>query len=154
MALSLEDLNTLGIDTSRPLRTEPSPEEVSTAKQVPSWQRLVPGSVLAKALYETVSGRRVTIIDSPPGSGKTTLLVQAALWIAANTDLTITIAAPTRAAATSVAERLADAEEDASVVLALNGVERASTTAIHTRSEEHTSELQSRGHLVCRLLLE
>src|SRR5207253_4051496 len=25
---------------------------------------------------------------------------------------------------------------------------------IPTRSEEHTSELQSRGHLVCRLLLE
>src|SRR5439155_2443986 len=25
---------------------------------------------------------------------------------------------------------------------------------VHTRSEEHTSELQSRGHLVCRLLLE
>src|SRR5690625_6993156 len=28
------------------------------------------------------------------------------------------------------------------------------STAIATRSEEHTSELQSRGHLVCRLLLE
>src|SRR5690625_6251017 len=26
-------------------------------------------------------------------------------------------------------------------------------TIDHTRSEEHTSELQSRGHLVCRLLL-
>src|SRR5690625_6482077 len=26
--------------------------------------------------------------------------------------------------------------------------------ARHRRSEEHTSELQSRGHLVCRLLLE
>src|SRR6266508_5265510 len=26
--------------------------------------------------------------------------------------------------------------------------------AAHGRSEEHTSELQSRGHLVCRLLLE
>src|SRR5439155_17583264 len=25
---------------------------------------------------------------------------------------------------------------------------------IYSRSEEHTSELQSRGHLVCRLLLE
>src|SRR5690625_5692646 len=25
---------------------------------------------------------------------------------------------------------------------------------LETRSEEHTSELQSRGHLVCRLLLE
>src|SRR5690625_6372036 len=30
----------------------------------------------------------------------------------------------------------------------------ASTTKIKVRSEEHTSELQSRGHLVCRLLLE
>src|SRR5437870_6574403 len=27
-------------------------------------------------------------------------------------------------------------------------------TALAARSEEHTSELQSRGHLVCRLLLE
>src|SRR5439155_19042717 len=27
-------------------------------------------------------------------------------------------------------------------------------TPSSTRSEEHTSELQSRGHLVCRLLLE
>src|SRR5690625_6128355 len=25
---------------------------------------------------------------------------------------------------------------------------------LHSRSEEHTSELQSRGHLVCRLLLD
>src|SRR5690625_6639475 len=28
------------------------------------------------------------------------------------------------------------------------------TLAVAMRSEEHTSELQSRGHLVCRLLLE
>src|SRR5437870_8053223 len=31
---------------------------------------------------------------------------------------------------------------------------RASVGFLSTRSEEHTSELQSRGHLVCRLLLE
>src|SRR5207253_6596214 len=30
----------------------------------------------------------------------------------------------------------------------------ASSASASTRSEEHTSELQSRGHLVCRLLLE
>src|SRR5437660_8674229 len=30
----------------------------------------------------------------------------------------------------------------------------SSTPSRRTRSEEHTSELQSRGHLVCRLLLE
>src|SRR5207253_9195882 len=32
--------------------------------------------------------------------------------------------------------------------------ENVSTRAVLERSEEHTSELQSRGHLVCRLLLE
>ncbi|GAA1491455.1 AAA domain-containing protein [Brachybacterium sacelli] len=132
MALSAADLNTLGIDTSKAPRVEPSPEEVTSARQVPAWQTLVPGSVLSQALYETVSGRRVTIIDSPPGSGKTTLLVNAALWLGANTDLTVTVAAPTRAAATSVAERLADVHEQASVVLALNGVDKASSSAIHT----------------------
>src|SRR3712207_7047844 len=31
---------------------------------------------------------------------------------------------------------------------------RLSESADHTRSEEHTSELQSRQYLVCRLLLE
>src|SRR5690625_5737225 len=32
--------------------------------------------------------------------------------------------------------------------------ERSERHPSATRSEEHTSELQSRGHLVCRLLLE
>src|SRR6266702_8985618 len=31
---------------------------------------------------------------------------------------------------------------------------KRSTSGWEARSEEHTSELQSRGHLVCRLLLE
>src|SRR5439155_6091791 len=31
---------------------------------------------------------------------------------------------------------------------------KESTSLLRARSEEHTSELQSRGHLVCRLLLE
>src|SRR5215208_1082183 len=38
------------------------------------------------------------------------------------------------------------------VILALGG--DGTTLAALRRSEEHTSELQSRGHLVCRLLLE
>src|SRR5690625_5387143 len=41
--------------------------------------------------------------------------------------------------------------------LLLNGLYNvgvAMAKVIHSRSEEHTSELQSRGHLVCRLLLE
>src|SRR5690625_5723019 len=35
-----------------------------------------------------------------------------------------------------------------------DAAENASAPADIDRSEEHTSELQSRGHLVCRLLLE
>src|SRR5215510_710905 len=34
------------------------------------------------------------------------------------------------------------------------GLREAGISRVKTRSEEHTSELQSRGHLVCRLLLE
>src|SRR5439155_16845461 len=41
---------------------------------------------------------------------------------------------------------------------AISSCSRASTFSLNAsrrkRSEEHTSELQSRGHLVCRLLLE
>src|SRR5690625_1045613 len=36
----------------------------------------------------------------------------------------------------------------------LAGSRAGATSSRHLRSEEHTSELQSRGHLVCRLLLE
>src|SRR5437870_8031608 len=35
-----------------------------------------------------------------------------------------------------------------------NGNGANAAARVHLRSEEHTSELQSRGHLVCRLLLE
>src|SRR5690625_3255973 len=37
---------------------------------------------------------------------------------------------------------------------AFSDVHLAATSIANKRSEEHTSELQSRGHLVCRLLLE
>src|SRR5690625_6539863 len=37
---------------------------------------------------------------------------------------------------------------------AMTGTPGSSTPPWRRRSEEHTSELQSRGHLVCRLLLE
>src|SRR2546429_1185919 len=40
------------------------------------------------------------------------------------------------------------------VIMLLVGLFAAGMPVIHMRSEEHTSELQSRLHLVCRLLLE
>src|SRR5207253_8499142 len=43
---------------------------------------------------------------------------------------------------------------DAIIVAATSGGGEIGSRAPAVRSEEHTSELQSRGHLVCRLLLE
>src|SRR5690625_7098308 len=56
----------------------------------------------------------------------------------------IEAAAPATAAMVKKRRR----EEVACIIMAIAAVAGAA------RSEEHTSELQSRGHLVCRLLLE
>src|SRR5690625_5846948 len=50
------------------------------------------------------------------------------------------------------ADATASVNPDVSVFV--DDVETAHAAALAARSEEHTSELQSRGHLVCRLLLE
>src|SRR5690625_6350126 len=44
--------------------------------------------------------------------------------------------------------------EDAGATIVETAKEAWNNQLIMKRSEEHTSELQSRGHLVCRLLLE
>src|SRR5437870_5924243 len=50
---------------------------------------------------------------------------------------------------------VAVSQNGAATKLYLNqGAKRGLRVVLHGRSEEHTSELQSRGHLVCRLLLE
>src|SRR5690625_1436762 len=40
------------------------------------------------------------------------------------------------------------------LLASVNSLANGNIKSFHVRSEEHTSELQSRGHLVCRLLLE
>src|SRR5690625_2537104 len=49
---------------------------------------------------------------------------------------------------------LTDRDDVPDIVHALAVVQLAQLGHVQQRSEEHTSELQSRGHLVCRLLLE
>src|SRR5437870_7337502 len=52
-------------------------------------------------------------------------------------------------------QRSGDRHHQYSVTERLSGYARYSQLDVsERRSEEHTSELQSRGHLVCRLLLE
>src|SRR5690625_5893870 len=54
-----------------------------------------------------------------------------------------------------VTDDLADLDQGVDFVdPATSNFERGAASRAFARSEEHTSELQSRGHLVCRLLLE
>src|SRR2546429_6496659 len=53
-----------------------------------------------------------------------------------------------------IAHGLVDFVDDRSVQLRFGDIDSAKNDAQGQRSEEHTSELQSRLHLVCRLLLE
>lgn len=114
--------NTVGINqkTVRSVATETGSSPV----------QLVPGTTLARALYETMTGRRVTLIDSAPGAGKSTLIVDLARWVGAHMDLRLTIATPTRSAAITIAEKIADADDRVSIVLALSGYENPTRRSI------------------------
>src|SRR6266487_6704391 len=63
---------------------------------------------------------------------------------------------PTRAASSATCSRRSAASPSACATRARNAAISASRSAssFRSRSEEHTSELQSPVHLVCRLLLE
>src|SRR3712207_7199712 len=62
-------------------------------------------------------------------------------------------AAPVNAWGAIYARHLASHGQGAGTMIALSGIDMALWDA-RGRSEEHTSELQSRQYLVCRLLLE
>src|SRR5690625_5837170 len=55
---------------------------------------------------------------------------------------------------TASAPRVASSVGTRPILRVRIGATNTEVIASATRSEEHTSELQSRGHLVCRLLLE
>src|SRR5258708_26620645 len=59
-----------------------------------------------------------------------------------------------RSPAVRVDDSLADVEAEAQATLVLTCSSRLEESIEQLRSEEHTSELQSPDHLVCRLLLE
>src|SRR2546422_8286297 len=61
---------------------------------------------------------------------------------------------PPRGAVEYVRPRLGHGVDQAAREASLPDVERGDEHLVLPRSEEHTSELQSRLHLVCRLLLE
>jgi hypothetical protein len=88
----------------------PHPETAETASHAePEAVALVPGSPLARVLYEVWSGRPIVSVDSPPGAGKTTLVTDAVAHLARRSDIHVVVAAPTRRGAIDLAERLGSA---------------------------------------------
>src|SRR3989442_8340814 len=97
------------------------------------------------AVYEALASRRQPIerihIARETHSGKVKELL----------DLARERGVPVRKEERSILDRMAQGEVHQGVV-AISG--EVSYADFEVRSEEHTSELQSRPHLVCRLLLE
>src|SRR2546429_4431660 len=93
-----------------------------------------------------------TLFPSPPLFRSTLVtLERSAGTLAPVTFSTKTLTLARRAPS---AERLDRAKKMAAATPGKEGVDPADWTFAKERSEEHTSELQSRLHLVCRLLLE
>ncbi|WP_460702930.1 AAA family ATPase [Myceligenerans halotolerans] len=97
LGASLDDLG-LGFP-ARATPAEPTPSEPDPAA-------LVPGSPLARVLFEVWSGRPIVVVDSPPGAGKTTLVTDVVAQLSRRADMNVVVATPTRRAAIDLAERL------------------------------------------------
>src|SRR5690625_5705615 len=96
-------------------------------------------------LEESVS-KGETVIDATCGNGNDTVFLSKTVG-----DEGRVLAFDIQRQAIQNTRQLVD-ENNAQNVSLIN--DSHAHTAKYLRSEEHTSELQSRGHLVCRLLLE
>src|SRR5690625_6043335 len=92
------------------------------------------------AIHSAAGGQRTLLVDADPYGGR----VAPALGLL---DEASGLIAATRAAGRGALSPEGLLEQAV-------GISATLRVLVGIRSEEHTSELQSRGHLVCRLLLE
>lgn len=98
IGVSLDDLGIALPQAEKP--DAPSAPESDTAGAH------VPGSPMARVLYEIWLGRPIVSVDSPPGAGKTTLVTDVVEHLARRSGMQVVVATPTRRGALDLAERL------------------------------------------------
>src|SRR5690625_6907987 len=111
---------------------------------------MVPG--IARAVAPAATGTWQPHCGRAPGMMSTTNALKGAHMITA-----IVMIDTEADVIPEVAEKIANIEGISEVYSVTGGVDLVAIARVdrhEERSEEHTSELQSRGHLVCRLLLE
>src|SRR5690625_3948187 len=101
-----------------------------------------------------MDGRRRGGIGSSPPSSRAAALGRDAQSFGSLSPSAQLVGSVAAKAGCLIAAAVASAAVAAAVATAAGAATAVATAAGAARSEEHTSELQSRGHLVCRLLLE
>src|SRR5690625_6353039 len=105
---------------------------------------------MAQVLHAVIRSRISFLICGATGTGKTTLLGALLSLISAKERMVIIEEAqelnPNHPHAVHLQTRIANVEGAGEI-----GLSALVRHSLRMRSEEHTSELQSRGHLVCRL---
>src|SRR5690625_897136 len=110
-----------------------------------------PSICKSSAVLESIRSTAICLVSSPYSISFPAKLC---IWGRPHRKLPVSVTKPAYIACAISELRVTPSSSSTGAKTVVVDSHETSTKLILPRSEEHTSELQSRGHLVCRLLLE